>query len=251
MAYLVVYNRGQIIARQALADEMTTIGRSPDCMLVVRDILLSRSHCRIDRAGDEWTVSDLHSKNGTIIDGSRIDKHTLRDGDTLRMGNTLIKFYIDEMPPALAEGARKPRPTDPIESLEGTVWGMTLESEPLDLPGRFANPRPAPPLPEAYEREKIHEMLEEIASSSWDSIYAESRKPVKRTETAATIDRPRQRPQHPGGVCLSLQVNADVLHSFRKHQRDKTKVRRRVNRVLRTAYRITPWIAMLGILKAA
>lgn len=250
MAYLVVYSRGTVLARQPLAEGLTTIGRSNDCTLAVRDILLSRSHCRIDATPDGWTLTDLHSKNGTVIDGAKIESHTLRDGDTIRLGKTLIKFYADEMPAALLETARKPRPVDPVESLAGTVWGMTLESDAPDMPDRFASPRPAPPLPAAYEREKIHEMLEEIASSSWDSIYAESRKPSRQGETKAKIDRPRQRPARPDGVCLSLQVNGDVLKAFKQHQRQK-RHNYRLQKVIRTAYKISPWIALIGLLKAA
>jgi predicted component of type VI protein secretion system len=251
MAYLVVYSRGFVVARQALAGGMTTIGRSPDCTVVVRDILLSRSHCRIDAVGDAWVLSDLHSKNGTIIEGSKIDKHTLAEGDKIRMGKTMIVFHADEMPAALAKADHRMRPTDPVESLAGTVWGMTLDADlPEELPDRFALPRPAPPLPAAYERENIHKMLEEIASSSWDSIYAESRKPQRAGVTTETIDRPRQRPMRPEGVCLSLQINGDVLESFRRKQR-KTRRTARMQKVIRTAYKISPWIALIGILKAA
>jgi hypothetical protein len=123
----------------------------------------------------------------------------------------------------------------------------------VELPDHFAAPRPVPPLPAAYEREKIHQMLEEIASSSWDSIYAESRKPARKGDTTATIDRPRIRPSSPG-VCLSLQVNPEVIESF---QRSRRRKRRRmigrpgVQRVLHTAYRLSPWIAALSLLKAA
>jgi len=250
MAYLVVYSRGTVIARQPLSEGLTTIGRSADCTLAVRDILLSRSHCRIDSGADGWTLTDLHSKNGTVIDGQKINHHVLHDGDNIRLGKTIIKFYVDAMPPALLEGARKPRPVDPVESLAGTVWGMTLDAELPEMPDHFAAPRPAPPLPAAYEREKIHQMLEEIASSSWDSIYAESRKPQRQGEIKEKIDRPRQRPARPDGVCLSLQVNGDVLKAFKQHQRKKRHASR-MHKVLRTAYKISPWIALLGILKAA
>ncbi len=250
MAYLVVYSRGTVVARQPLSEGSTTIGRSSDCTVAVRDILLSRSHCRLESTPDGWMLSDLQSKNGTVVDGGKIQSCSLHDGDSIRLGKTLIKFFVDEMPPALVETVRKPRPIDPVESLAGTVWGMTLEADVPELPDRFASPRPAPPLPAAYEREKIHQMLEEIASSSWDSIYAESRKPTRQGDTTAPIDRPRQRPARPDSVCLSLQVNGEVLRAFKHHQRQKRHAGR-MHKVLRTAYKISPWIALLGILKAA
>jgi hypothetical protein len=159
----------------------------------------------------------------------------------------MITFHRGPMPAAAVAGSnRRMRPADPIESLAGTVWGMTLETETAELPGRFAAPRPAPPLPACYEQEKIHQMLEEIASSSWDSIYAESRKPRREGAVTADVDAPRTRPNRPtrpGGVCLSLQVNHDALDSFKKRQRKRT-------RIVRALRSFQSW-TLLGWLKAA
>jgi len=250
MAYLVVYSRGQVIARQAITEELTTIGRSADCSVVIRDILLSRSHCRIDNTGNGYVVRDLHSKNGTIADGFKLDHDhplPLHDGMKFCIGKTMILFHRGAMPPAaVSSTGQRVRAADPIESLAGTVWGMTLEQDIADLPGRFANPRPAPPLPACYEQEKIHEMLEEIASSSWDSIYAESRKPRRAGDVTADVDAPRRRPNRPtrpGGVCLSLQVNHDVLDTFKKRTRKRT-------RIVRALRSFQSW-TLLGWLKAA
>ena len=41
------------------------VGRSPECDVAVRDLLLSRTHCRIEPAGHGWKVVDLNSRNGT------------------------------------------------------------------------------------------------------------------------------------------------------------------------------------------
>lgn len=251
MPYLVVHSRGQVIERRPLTGPLV-IGRSHECGLAVHDILLSRKHCQIEPTEDGWWVSDLSSKNGTVIHGRKIVHHLLTDGDVLRIGKTAVVYHEGDMP-AVAEQpvARPQRPADPTNSLANTVFGMTLDVDEISLPDHFANPRPAPPLPAAYEREKIHQMLEEIASSSWDSIYAESRKPARQGETTATIDRPRTRPASPG-VCLSLQVNNDVLESFQRSQNRKRLLQRRgVQKAIQTAYRLSPWLVALSVIKAA
>src|SRR5579884_714142 len=66
MAYVVVSFRDQEILRQSLGRSVV-IGRAPECDIVIRDILLSRRHCRIEKDGSNWFLSDLGSKNGTRI----------------------------------------------------------------------------------------------------------------------------------------------------------------------------------------
>ncbi len=247
----VVHSRGQVIDRRPLTEPLC-IGRSHDCGLTVHDILLSRKHCQIEPSEDGWWLNDLSSKNGTVIHGRKVHHHLLSDGDILRIGKTAVTFHEGDMP-VVPEAPREKqtRPADPSGSLANTVFGMTLDVDEIDLPDHFAAPRPAPPLPAAYEREKIHQMLEEIASSSWDSIYAESRKPARKGDVRATVDRPRRRPQSPG-VCLSLQVNSDVIESFERSRQTKRRASGpAVHKVLRTVYRLTPWIAALSLLKSA
>ncbi len=252
MPYLVVFSRGQVMERRPLVDSIC-IGRSAECDLVVRDILLSRAHCRIEPTPDGWLLTDLASKNGTVLDGRRVETRRLRDGDSFRLGKTVISFHGGAMPGSVeteTQTAKRQRPLDPTESLANTVWGVALAPEMPDLPDHFANPRPAPPLPAVYERERIHEMLEQIASSSWDSIYAQSRKPARQGETQEVADRPRRRPARPDSVCLSLQVNQDVLESFTAVRRK----RRRSPLLLRAAThikRLAPWAALIGLLRAA
>ena len=65
------------------------------------------------------------------------------------------------------------------------------------------------------------------------------------------MDRPRARPASPG-VCLSLQVNQDVIESFQRgRQSQRRRMTPRVHQVLRTVYRVSPWLAALSLLKAA
>ena len=66
------------------------IGRSPDCALTLHDRKMSRNHCRIERDGDRYRVSDLSSMNGTVVNGLRAASARFGVGDYIRLGFTVI-----------------------------------------------------------------------------------------------------------------------------------------------------------------
>jgi pSer/pThr/pTyr-binding forkhead associated (FHA) protein len=185
------------------------IGRAPDCQVAVRDILLSRRHCRIERSPHGWLLIDLNSKNGTVVNGEKLlSPRLLKDNDIVRMGRSRMIFRHGEPDPIDLQ-TPGPRPVDPNEALAGTLAGFTLvepgESEPT--PANMPSPRPKPREPAAFEREELHEMLTAIASSSWDSIYAEARQPLRKQSSTAVLERPQSRPMRPRSpIDLSLQA---------------------------------------------
>jgi hypothetical protein len=71
-----------------------TIGRAPDNTLVVDDGRVSRQHARIELDGVNWRIIDAGSHNGTFVNGARIHTYTLRDGDKIVVGSTLLEFHI-------------------------------------------------------------------------------------------------------------------------------------------------------------
>ena len=130
MAYLVFRtDKGKELGSRRL-DGPLTIGRSPECEVSIHDILLSRSHCRLERTRDGWTVLDLQSKNGTVIDGRPVDRHVLRPGEVFRIGRVDVTFRAGK-PSAEEEKkdrlTRPRRPADPFNALEGTVAGFKYE----------------------------------------------------------------------------------------------------------------------------
>jgi len=210
MPYIVVTSSHQDVECRELSGS-TVLGRAPDCQLAVRDIELSRRHCRIERSPQGWLVIDLNSKNGTVVNGQRlVAPRLLQDKDIVGMGRSRFVFHSGEPTPQERNMRRHPRPIDPREALAGTLAGFALlmpgESQsPQDMPC----PQPRPREPAAYQREELHDMLTAIASSSWDSIYAEARQPLADPATAVTVREIRQarlsRPRSP--IDLSLQVS--------------------------------------------
>jgi pSer/pThr/pTyr-binding forkhead associated (FHA) protein len=63
-----------------------TIGRAKGADLIIDAALISRVHCRLEAGKDGVDVTDLSSTNGTFVNGKRIERATLVNGDTLRVG---------------------------------------------------------------------------------------------------------------------------------------------------------------------
>jgi pSer/pThr/pTyr-binding forkhead associated (FHA) protein len=73
------------------------IGRGADCDLRLRASAVSRHHCLIRVRGDEVTLTDLGSANGTFLNGQRVrSQATLKAGDELRVGEFRFLLELDE-----------------------------------------------------------------------------------------------------------------------------------------------------------
>jgi pSer/pThr/pTyr-binding forkhead associated (FHA) protein len=67
-----------------------TLGRTAGADFLVDAALVSRLHCRLTTDGDELVVEDLESTNGTLVNGTRIDRAVLQAGDTLTVGRVVF-----------------------------------------------------------------------------------------------------------------------------------------------------------------
>ena len=80
-----------------LEEDVITIGRSKENNIVLKNIKSSRRHARIERIGATYQITDLGSGNGTKVNGKKIDFHTLKKGDEIKIGDALITLKsIDE-----------------------------------------------------------------------------------------------------------------------------------------------------------
>jgi hypothetical protein len=69
-----------------------TIGRLPECDVVVDDAGASRQHAELRRTDDGFVLTDLGSTNGTLVNGSPIREHLLEDGDRITIGESILEF---------------------------------------------------------------------------------------------------------------------------------------------------------------
>jgi EmrB/QacA subfamily drug resistance transporter len=70
-----------------------TIGREPECDLQVLDSEVSRLHAKVTVRDGVAAIDDLHSSNGTYVDGERIlARTTLAPGDRIQIGEATIEL---------------------------------------------------------------------------------------------------------------------------------------------------------------
>lgn len=74
------------ITFRILPGNIKTIGRSSGAQFIVDAALVSRVHCRLSAGATELQVDDLDSTNGTFVNGQRVKRSSLKEGDRLGVG---------------------------------------------------------------------------------------------------------------------------------------------------------------------
>lgn len=89
--HLLIQEPGHSPRHEALLCIPALIGRDPStCAVVVPHPTVSRQHARIDQQGAGFTITDMGSRNGTSVNGRRLQPNLaqpLRDGDVIRIGD--------------------------------------------------------------------------------------------------------------------------------------------------------------------
>ena len=77
-----------------LLGRRTTLGRTPDNDIRIDEDFISRHHAVLLLAGASTVVEDLNSTNGTYVNGDRINRRTLKEGDLVTLGKTEFRFVV-------------------------------------------------------------------------------------------------------------------------------------------------------------
>jgi pSer/pThr/pTyr-binding forkhead associated (FHA) protein len=91
---LVVIRGANAGSRFALTDDVTTIGRHPESDVFLDDVTVSRRHAEIQRRGSVLEISDAGSLNGTYVNGDRIERVALAEGDQLQVGKYRLVVVV-------------------------------------------------------------------------------------------------------------------------------------------------------------
>ncbi len=70
----------------------TSIGRTPDNDIQIDVTNISRHHAVLLSGAEQCVVEDLNSTNGVLVNGQRVNRQVLRDGDALRIGKVEFRF---------------------------------------------------------------------------------------------------------------------------------------------------------------
>lgn len=88
--------RGEFEGKEYLVFSGTTsIGNSgKNTIVLFKDKLVAPSHCDIILEGNKYVLIDKGSPMGTIINGMRVNKHILKQGDIIAIGNSVLVFNV-------------------------------------------------------------------------------------------------------------------------------------------------------------
>jgi pSer/pThr/pTyr-binding forkhead associated (FHA) protein len=86
-----------------LPSSVTVIGRRHSCDLCIPLMSVSRRHCQLNYDDGVLKIRDLDSRNGTYLNGKRIDEAVIQAGDSVKIGPLTFILQIDGQPQTIAE----------------------------------------------------------------------------------------------------------------------------------------------------
>jgi pSer/pThr/pTyr-binding forkhead associated (FHA) protein len=93
MAKLDLSNTRGAIGSYDLREQETTIGRSRECDIFLEDLAVSRLHATIRLLTDGgYEIEDRRSATGTFVNGMRVTRYRLLEGDTVQIGSSRLTF---------------------------------------------------------------------------------------------------------------------------------------------------------------
>jgi len=96
--FLVVRRAGAVSVVDVADGELVSFGRSADCRVVIDETKVSRRHAQLHRVGTAITLEDLGSRNGTWLNGRRLELGAVpvAGGDVIRVGSAEAVLAVTE-----------------------------------------------------------------------------------------------------------------------------------------------------------
>lgn len=92
MAKLVLSLNGETLREIPLDQKIMTIGRKNDSDIHIDNLAVSSKHAKILTILDDSFIEDLDSTNGTYINGKKVTKHALKDGEVIAIGKHELRY---------------------------------------------------------------------------------------------------------------------------------------------------------------
>lgn len=119
-----------------LPSSVTTIGRRHSCDLCIPLVSVSKKHCQLNHDGGVLKIRDLDSRNGTYLNGKRINEAVIQAGDSIKIGPLTFVLQVDGQPQTIAapeSAAESPPPQNAAaEGIADKQLDNSAELESLD-----------------------------------------------------------------------------------------------------------------------
>ena len=125
MAHIQVFYRDLLKDEVELRDDVTTIGRNSDSDIMIDNAGVSAHHARIIKEGDVFIIEDTESRNGTFVNGKRVSRQLLSEGDEVIVSKHILKL-------TQAEAQASP-PRTPVNDAQHLVQDATVEVDVSNL----------------------------------------------------------------------------------------------------------------------
>jgi len=138
LAKIIISREGTVEQQVQLSKERMSLGRHRHNDIVLGHPSVSGEHAVIVTILDDSFLEDLHSTNGTFVNGHRIGKHFLQNNDLIKIAKFQVQFVADGIRPLAAAAAVVAEPLlAQIAVLNGNNAGKQMElSKPLTTLGR-------------------------------------------------------------------------------------------------------------------
>lgn len=104
------------------------VGRSSDLDMVLVEDMVSRRHARIQTSDADITIEDLGSTNGTFVNGEKIKRTALKEGDRVLIGTSILKVVVADAANGAARRNAEPqqRAASPGKTMSGSIDEIPL-----------------------------------------------------------------------------------------------------------------------------
>ena len=128
MAKMIISRDAIVVQEAELGAGRTSIGRHPHNDIVIGHQAVSSRHAAVTLIDGVIMLEDLDSSNGTFLNGQRIERAVLADGDRVAIANYQLEYFARAVVAASPSGS--------IEVLNGTSAGKVLSlTKPLTTLG--------------------------------------------------------------------------------------------------------------------
>ncbi len=115
-------------------DKPIIVGRSSDLDMVLVEDMVSRKHARIAMGGEGILIEDLGSTNGTFVNGEKVKKAKLKEGDRVLIGTSILKVVAADQAAGVVQGDAKAnlenvaaaRRTSQVRTMSGSLQEVPL-----------------------------------------------------------------------------------------------------------------------------